>query len=227
MKWLLNFFTSSIGQKVIMSLTGLFLVLFLIVHLIGNLQLLYDDGGMAFNGYAYFMTHNPVIKLTSYGLYFFILLHAVQGILIWLKNKKSRAVGYKKNSTEGNSFASRNMAYLGLLILVFLGIHMGDFWFKMKRGQLEMITHPDFDFKIANLYGAVEASFAEWWIVLIYVISMIGLAYHLNHGFQSAFQSLGIRHPKYTPIIEFIGKVFSVLVPVLFAVIPIYYFFLK
>ena len=210
-----------------MSLTGLFLTLFLVVHLVGNLQLLANDDGLSFNGYAYFMTHNPVIKLTSYGLYFFILLHAIQGILIYLKNRSSRAVNYKKQSTAGNTFASRNMAQLGLLILVFLGIHMGDFWFKMKSGQLDMVTHPDFDFKIANLYTAVEASFAEWWIVLIYVISMIGLAFHLNHGFQSAFQTLGLSHQKYTPLINFVGRAFSVIVPALFALIPLYYYFLK
>lgn len=227
MKWLINFFTSSIGQKVVMSLTGLFLTLFLVVHLVGNLQLLYDDGGLAFNGYAYFMTNNPVILFTSLGLYFFILLHAIQGILIWLKNKSARKSSYAKTSTASNSFASRNMAFLGLLILVFLGIHMGDFWFKMKRGQLDMISHPDIDVKVADLYTAVEASFGEWWIVLIYVISMIGLAFHLNHGFQSAFQTLGLSHKKYTPAINFIGKAFSIIVPALFAWIPIYYFLFK
>ena len=227
MKWIINFLTSSIGQKVVMSLTGLFLTLFLVVHLAGNLQLLKDDNGLAFNGYAYFMTHNPFIKFTSFGLYFFILLHAIQGIVIWIKNRASRAVRYASSTTKSNSFASRNMAYLGLLILVFLGIHMGDFWFKMKSGQLRMVDHPDVDVKISDLYQAVEASFEQWWIVAIYVISMIGLAFHLNHGFQSAFQSLGVNHKKYTPFINFLGKAFSVLVPALFALIPLYYFFIK
>ena len=227
MKWIFKFFTSSIGQKVIMSLTGLFLILFLVVHLIGNLQLLLDDNGLAFNGYAYFMTNNPLILFTSIGLYFFIVLHAIQGILIWLKNRKARVADYNKTSSSSNSFASRNMASLGLLILVFLGIHMGDFWFKMKNGQLPMVDHPDVDVKVANLYAAVETSFAEWWIVLIYVISMIGLALHLNHGFQSAFQTLGLTHKKYTPAINFVGKAYSIVIPTLFAIIPIYYFFFK
>ena len=86
MSWITDFFTSSIGRKIIMSLTGIFLILFLLIHLIGNLQLLAGDGGEAFNVYAYFMTHNPLIKSISYGLYFFILLHSVVGILLWWKN---------------------------------------------------------------------------------------------------------------------------------------------
>lgn len=210
-----------------MSLTGLFLVLFLVVHLAGNLQLLKSDGGVAFNGYAYFMTQNPLIKTISYGLYFFIVLHAIQGIILFRKNRAARGVGYRKTSTASNTFASRNMAQLGLLILVFLGIHMGDFWFKMKFDQLTMVENPNVSVRVADLYEAVEVSFAEWWIVLIYVISMVGLAFHLNHGFQSAFQTLGIRHKKYTPVIEWIGKAFSIVVPAAFAWIPIYFFFFK
>jgi succinate dehydrogenase / fumarate reductase cytochrome b subunit len=210
-----------------MALTGIFLILFLIVHLSGNLQLLIDDEGKAFNTYAYFMTHNPLIKTISYGLYFFILLHAVQGILLAIKNRKSKSGGYKIKQTKSNSWASRNMAQLGILIFVFLCIHMGDFWFKMKFGDLPMVEYAGFNKPVKDLYIRVDAAFEQWWIVAIYVVSMIGLAYHLLHGFQSAFQSLGLDHKKYTPVIRFVGKAYSILIPLGFAIIPLYYYFLK
>ena len=122
MKWLTHYLTSSIGRKLTMSLTGLFLILFLIVHLVGNLQLLKGDEGEAFNKYSYFMTHNPLIKTISYGLYFFILLHSYQGLLLWWQNRNA-AGGMKRyavSSTKTSSFASRSMAWLGTLILIFL-----------------------------------------------------------------------------------------------------------
>ena len=225
MGWMVRFLSSSIGQKLVMSLTGLFLIVFLIIHLAGNLQLLYDDGGKKFNIYAYLMTHNPVIKTISYGLYFFILLHAVVGILVKRKNSLARGKTYLKNPTAGNSWASRNMAQLGILLFVFLCIHMGDFWYKMKVGALPVIEYEGYDHAISNLYIRVQAAYEIWWLVAIYVISMVVLAFHLQHGFQSAFQSLGLRHKKYTPIIAALGLLYSVLVPIGFALIPLYFYF--
>lgn len=229
MSWFSKFITSSLGQKLVMSLTGLFLILFLMVHLVGNLQLLKDDGGQAFNLYTYFMTHNPLIKSVSYGLYLFILLHAVQGISLWLQNRKARGTkGYAvkvTRTTNTSSFASRNMAYLGLLILVFLGIHMGDFWWKMKIGATPMVMIEGEEYK--DLYTLVDNSFRQAWIVIVYILSMVGLFFHLLHGFQSAFQTLGFNHKKYTPVIRLLGWVYSIMVPLGFAYIPFYYFFLK
>ncbi len=229
MSWFSRFLTSSIGQKLVMSLTGLFLISFLVVHLIGNLQLLLDDGGEAFNKYAYFMTHNKLIKTVSYLLYAGILLHAIQGILLYRKNRSARgSVGYAvkvTRATNTNSTVARQMAFLGLLILVFLGIHMGDFWWSMKTNQVPMVTYSGEEYQ--NLYFKVAASFEQGWIVAVYVVSMIGLAFHLLHGFQSAFQTLGLNHKKYTPFIEGFGKVFSWVIAVAFAVIPLYYYFVK
>jgi succinate dehydrogenase / fumarate reductase cytochrome b subunit len=227
MSWFTRFFTSSIGQKLIMSLTGLFLISFLLVHLVGNLQLLIDDNGEAFNKYAYFMTHNKLIKLVSYGLYFFIILHAIQGVILTRKNRGARGVQYavKKTQVIGtNRFAAKNMAALGILILVFLGIHMGDFWWAMKSHQLEVLTYGG-DTEIQNLYTKVYESFKQPWIVIVYLISMAGLAFHLLHGFQSAFQTLGINHKKYTPFIRAVGKIFSIIIPILYALIPVYFYF--
>ena len=224
MTWLTKFLTSSIGRKLIMSLTGLFLVLFLIVHLAGNLQLLVDDGGNAFNGYAYLMTHNPLIKVIAYGNYFFILVHAFQGILLALANRKAKGTKYAVNTNEAASWASKNMALLGILIFAFILIHMGDFWFKMKfTDQLAMVSVEGLDNQVKDLYTQVTTSFSIWWLVVIYLVGMAVLSFHLWHGFQSAFQTLGINHKKYTPLIESFGKFFALVVPIGFAIIPIVY----
>lgn len=223
--WLIQFLKSSIGKKLIMSLTGLFLILFLIIHLIGNLQLLYSDGGKAFNTYAHFMTTNPLIKFTSFGLYFFILLHAVQGIILWLSNKGAKGSKYSVSAKDNATWASKNMALLGMLVLAFLCIHMGDFWFRMKIGWTEVVTYEGYDYPVKDLYDRVVVSFSKLWIVLIYLIGMIALALHLHHGFSSAFQTLGINHKKYTPIIKAIGTGYAIIIPLLFAIIPVFIFF--
>lgn len=226
MKWLTNFLTSSIGQKFIMSLTGLFLISFLTVHLIGNLLLLTDDGGVSFNTYAYFMTHNPLIKTVSYGLYFFIIAHAVQGILIYFRNRGATGSRYAVASTKTTSLPSRHMALLGTLVLAFLFIHMGDFWFKMKfTDAMPVVNYDGYDEPVKDLYFRVAEAFKNPLLVAAYVIGQIALAMHLWHGFASAFQTLGLSHKKYTPMIEGLGKLYSIAVPLGFAIIPIYHFF--
>lgn len=224
MNWFSQFLTSSIGRKLIVSLTGLFLIVFLIVHLVGNLQLLRDDG-MAFNMYADMMAKNPFIQTVSWGLYVFILLHAIQGLIIAVKNKAARKSRYAVKASSDTTFASRNMALLGLLLLVFIGIHMGDFWYTFKFGSPGNI---EYDLLVVkNVYVKVAATFSNPIMVGFYVFSMLILAFHLWHGFESAFQTLGLRHRKYTPVIRTLGKVYSIIVPALFALIPLYFFFVK
>jgi succinate dehydrogenase / fumarate reductase, cytochrome b subunit len=227
MKWVTDFFNSSIGRKLIMSLTGLFMILFLIVHLIGNFQLLKTDNGQAFNEYTYFMTHNPLIKTISYGLYVFILLHTIQGLLIWWSNRKAKGITNSVSYKNPNvSWAGQNMALLGTLILAFLVIHMGDFWFKMKfTEELQMVSYPDSKEPMKDLYQAVATTYSSLGFVIAYVISMVVLYFHLNHGFSSAFQTIGWNHPKYTPIIKSIGKLYSILIPLGFAIIPILFYY--
>ncbi|WP_236974592.1 succinate dehydrogenase cytochrome b subunit [Membranihabitans maritimus] len=227
MSWFSRFFVSSIGRKLIMGLTGLFLILFLVIHLIGNLQLLNDDEGFSFNTYAYFMTHNGLIKTVSIGLYFFIILHAIQGIVITIANRKARRSRYAVANTQITSWAARNMAILGILILAFLFMHMGDFWLKMKLGHLDMVKYEGFDVPVNDLYSRVYTAFNVWWIVLVYIIGQIALYFHLKHGFASAFQTLGWNHPKYTPIIKGIGIIYSIIIPLGFALIPLYIYFVK
>lgn len=221
MSWLSDTLTSTIGRKLVMSLTGLFLIIFLVVHLIGNFQLLAGDNGLAFNAYAKFMTTNPLIKFTSYGLYAFILIHILMSIALSVKNKKARPVGYEKVKGSANSsFSSRNMGILGFIIFVFLVIHMRSFWYEMHWGSIQPDTAGNKD-----LYSVVNAAFSQWWYVALYVVCMVGLAFHLSHGFSSAFQTLGINHIKYTPFIKKLGIVYAILIPAAFAIIPLIMFF--
>jgi succinate dehydrogenase / fumarate reductase cytochrome b subunit len=226
MSWFTQFLTSSIGRKLLMSLTGLFLIVFLLVHLAGNIQLLTDSTGASFNEYAQFMTTNPVIKFTSYGLYFFILLHIVQGLIIWSKNRTARgSQGYAvkvTRATQTNGNIAKRMGALGSIIMVFLGLHLYQFWYKM-HWQLE----PDTANGVKDLYSLVNTTYQDPLYVAIYVISMIVIAFHLWHGFQSAFQTLGINHKKYTPFIQVVGKIYAILIPLGFAIIPILMYFNK
>ena len=219
--WLLKFFNSSIGSKLIMSLTGLFLCSFLLVHMAGNLQLFVSDQGASFNAYAKFMTSNPLIKTISYGLYAMILLHAVKGILIWLYNRNAKGqtyAGKEKSDTEFR-FASHNMATLGIIVFAFIGTHMYNFWAKMHFG-----TVPPDAAGNKNLYILVAEAFQNPILVAFYVVSMIALSLHLLHGFSSGFQTLGLNHKKYTPIIKSTGITFAILVPLGFAAMPLFFY---
>ena len=221
MSWLTSFLTSSAGRKVLMSLTGLFLCSFLLVHMAGNFSLLSSDGGQSFNEYAKFMTTFPLIKVLSIGTFIIIILHVVQGILLALKNRNSRPDKYvSKASGKGSTWASRNMALLGIIILVFVIVHLQSFWFKMKFGYIPTVNYGSGEVK--DLYTIVVTAFKNPLYVGFYLISLAALAFHLIHGFQSAFQSLGIRHTKYTPIIKTIGYAFAILVPLGFASQPLF-----
>ena len=157
-------FSSSLGKKLIMSLTGLFLCTFLIVHLVGNFQLFKDDGGQAFNAYSYFMTHFPPIKIISYLLYASIIIHAVYALILSISNRKARPVGYSSYKGGSNSpWTSRNMGILGTILLVFLVVHMGNFWFEYHWGDLPYakyevsLTNPQ-DVKVTSIPFNADAA---------------------------------------------------------------------
>lgn len=223
MKWFLDLFSSSLGRKLMMALTGLFLIAFLTVHLIGNLQLLKDDGGKAFNIYAEFMSTNPVIQTISKGNFAFILIHIVWAIILSRKNKIARPQGYAVTSSKSSIWSSRNMGILGTIILVFLVVHLKHFWAEMHYGGIPTVNYEGKD--VRDIYTIVAYWFTVDWYVALYVFCMVGVAFHLWHGFTSAFQTLGINHMKYNPVINFVGKAFAVVVPALFAWIPISMFF--
>lgn len=218
--WFVAMMSSSLGRKLIMALTGLFLILFLVVHLIGNLQLLKNDNGEAFNKYAEFMGHNPLIQTVSIGNFFFIFLHIVYALMLTLQNAKARPQAYAYSRPEkGSAWSSRNMGILGTIILIFLVVHLQNFWFQAKFGFTPEATYGTQ--KVKDLYQITATAFSQLWLVALYLISMVGLAFHLSHGFQSAFQTLGLNHIKYNGLIKTLGLLFSILVPAAYAAIPL------
>jgi succinate dehydrogenase / fumarate reductase cytochrome b subunit len=209
-----GFLSSSIGKKFIMGITGLFLISFLIVHVSLNSAIFLNDGGVTFNAGANFMAHNPVIRIVEIGLFAGLILHIVQALVLTLENKKARPVAYQVvNGSANSSWSSRSMGLLGSLLLLFLVVHLANFWLPTKVAVFSHTEH--------NTFNNMKEVFAEWYIVVIYLVGVIGLLYHLLHGFQSAFQSLGINHKKYTPIIKKAGIWFSIIVCALFAAMPI------
>ena len=224
MKWFLEMFSSTLGRKLVMALTGLFLISFLLIHLIGNLQLLKHDGGHAFNVYAEFMSTNPLIQTISKLNFSFILIHILWSVMLTVRNRKARgSEGYAVSSSKSSIWSSRNMGILGTIILVFLVIHLKDFWAQMHYGGIPTLNYDGKE--VRDIYTIVAYWFAVDWYVGLYVFCMAGVAFHLWHGFVSAFQTLGLNHMKYNPVINFVGKAFAIIVPALFAWIPIAMFF--
>lgn len=206
----------SIAKKWIMSLSGLFLCVFLLGHLVGNLQLLKCGTGaeQGFNDYAEFMTTNPAVQALRLLTFGSILLHVIMSLALTLKNKAARSEKYAYTAGNTNSaWNSRYMAILGILTLFFIVLHLKAFMIKNTFGH------------IPNLYQEVMEAFTCPLTVVFYVLCMGALAFHLGHGFSSAFQSLGLRHKKYTPFIEKIGVAFAILVPLGFAAIPVFVYF--
>ena len=222
MNWFTRLLSSTLGRKLFMALTGLFLILFLIVHLIGNLQLLKTDEGRAFNVYAEFMTSNPVIVTISYVNYSCILIHVIWAILLTKRNREARGVESYAIVKNSSPWTSRNMGILGTFILIFLVIHLKGFWYEMHWGGIAKANYDGREVK--DLFAVVDMAYSNFWYVSVYVVSMAILAFHLWHGFSSAFQTLGLNHIKYNPLIKFVGQTFAILVPALFALIPIWMF---
>lgn len=221
MKWFVDLFTSTIGRKVLMALTGIFLILFLAVHLAGNLQLLKNDNGASFNHYAAFMSTNPLIQVVSKVNFALILTHILVAVILTLRNRSARGpVGYAEHSGKSSAWSSRNMGILGTIVLVFIVIHLKDFWAVMHFDE-GMPTQTIEGVVYRDIYKVVDIWFHVGWYVALYVFCMAAVGFHLWHGFASAFQSLGLNHLKYNGLINFVGKAFAVIVPLLFAVIPV------
>ena len=156
------------------------------------------------------------------------MVHSVQGLMLWWANRAAKGSTYAVKPNQPKvTWASQNMALLGTFILAFLFIHMGDFWAKMHLDKLTMRTYENFNegVPIADLYERCAAAFSVWYITVFYIIGQCVLAFHLWHGFQSAFQTMGVNHPKYTAFIQFLGKTYAIVVPALFALIPIWMYF--
>lgn len=206
-----------------MALSGLFLVLFVIEHMIGNLLSILPDGGVTYNQYSHFMVTFMPLRIVEVVLFAAIIFHIAYALVITIRNKRSRAVGYKvSHANENSSWISRNMGFLGVLLVIFLVIHLSEFFASAR------ITH-NVESVVINgtemhdMYGLLKAKFEVWWFSVIYLVAFGVLAAHLWHGFQSGMRTLGLRHPKYVPLFKAIGYFIAIVVPLGFAVVPLYF----
>ena len=205
---------SSIGKKIIMGLTGLFLIVFLVVPCGVNALIFMNDGGVLFNEAAEFMATNILIRTMEIVLFLGILVHIFQGLYLVFENKKARPVQYSMTNGKANSkWYSRSMGLLGTLLLIFLIIHLRHFWFVSRLTDELNINE--------TLFDEMKEVFTIPWVIAVYLLGMISLSYHLMHGFQSAFQTMGWNHKKYTPIIKAIGFWYSIIIPLIFSLMPI------
>jgi len=215
-------FYSSITKKVVMALAGLFLISFLVVHLGINLLLLSNDDGAAFIVAVEFMTTNPLVKIMEIFLMGGFAIHIIIGVFIQIQNWLARPVRYKVAGYSHLSFFSKYMIHTGAIIFIFLSIHFTNFYF-VKLGWVNApvgVEEEDF-------YQMATLLFADKFYAILYVVLMIFLGFHLHHAFQSAFQTLGLNHTKYTPFIKAVGTIYSIVVPLGFASIPLFYIFIK
>lgn len=205
-----------------MCLTGLFLSFFLLIHFLGNLQLFLpqEQAHLQFNTYSHFLSGNIIIKIVSYVLYASIILHAVDGLIITIKNRKTQGNYQNDRRARASKWYSRNMGILGTILLIFLVIHFQNFWYVYKCGRLPIDSNGNKD-----LYILVVTVFKEWWYVVIYVLSMIALCYHLIHGIYSATRTLGLFHPKYVRWFQKAAVAYAVIISLGFAIMPVYVFF--
>lgn len=207
-------FTTSIGKKLVMAISGISLILFLVVHCYINALIFMDDAGETFTNAASFMSHNPIIRIMEVGLLLGFVVHIIEGISLWISNAGKRPVKYKiKAGNKTSKWTSRYMGILGSLLLIFLVIHLGQFWWPNRSGQFA---------EEAEMFEKMKAVFANPAAVAVYVAGCLSLCFHLVHGFQSAFQTMGWMSPKYSGIVKGVGLGFSIFVPAVFAAMPIW-----
>ncbi|NCI46159.1 succinate dehydrogenase cytochrome b subunit [Sediminibacterium soli] len=213
-------FTSSIGKKLVMGFTGLFLILFLIIHAGLNACIWANDNGKMFLEGAHFMGGNWVPRILEIGLFAGLILHIVQGYLLTVQNKSKRSVGYAVDyGNQGSKWYSRSMGLLGTLVLLFLILHLANFWVPNRSNQGWLLGEE------INLYEKMKTEFSVLWVVIAYVLGCIALGYHLAHGFKSAFRTYGVHNKRYFSMIKGIGYSFAVIVPLIFALMPLSFYF--
>jgi len=214
---------ASITKKIVMSLVGLFLTSFLVVHMSINLLILFDDTRQLFNEAAHFMATNPFIQTFQWILFIGFVLHIILGLVLQIQNWMARPIGYDRKGSSEMSFFSKYMIHTGAIVFIFLLLHFANFFVKAKFGHLEEITYESGTFE--DLGILVVQLFQDGGYVAFYVIAILLLGFHLEHGFQSAFQSLGLNHSKYTPVIKVVGTLFSIAITLGYIAIPLVIYF--
>jgi len=212
---------SSIAKKIWMALLGLFLMVFLVIHLGINLCLLRDDGGVWFRASAHFMGTNYIVKILEVFLFGGFILHIFIGIVLQIRNWFSRPVRYNVTNKTTTPFLSKYMIYTGAVVFTFLVIHLFNFFF-IKFGWVNSPVsnleggEPDF-------IGVAKFLFSQPAYSIIYILLIIGLGFHLYHAFQAAFQTLGLDHKTYTPFITGFGIFYAIIIPLGYIIIPLYF----
>ncbi len=219
-----NFLSSSIGKKFFMSITGFFLMTFLMVHLTVNMLLVFDDTGALFNEGAHFMATNPIIKIVEPILALGFILHILYASLLTLSNMAARPVKYQRvNQKDASAWASRNMYILGTLIFIFLVLHIMNFYWKLK------VSHTVAPVMVSGVemhdaYTLVSGLFKTSLVYdLLYITGAVFLGLHLTHGFWSAFQTIGWSGNIWRKRLEVVGKIFAFLIALGFSIIPLYF----
>ena len=211
----LRMFYSSVGRKLVMAMTGLFLCFFLLEHLYGNLLLYKMDGGKSFNEYGEFLVGNILIRTVEFALFGGIILHIIDGLYLTYANKKARPVRYAVNQQSKNStWFSRNMGLTGSVIFIFLVVHLRTFFVPHRLLGAE-----------SSMAHDVATAFQSGIYASLYVAAMLLLGAHLNHGFQSAFQTMGWNNHKYANVIKTAGTVYALLIAIGFSSFPIFFHF--
>ncbi len=221
-------FTSSIGKKIVMGVTGLFLISFLIVHMGVNACIFKDvfdttDDGDMFNRAADFMGKTVVIRIMEIVLFLGFFVHIIQGFALEFQNRSKRKTDYEVQlGNRGSKWYSRSMGLLGTILLLFLLLHWWHFWIpsRFTSTGLEEIYMSNARMS-HNMFKLMKVTFSEWWVVIVYVLACFSLAWHLLHGFQSAFRTFGVHNSRYMKLINASGVAFSIIVPLIFALMPL------
>lgn len=209
---------STIGRKFLMALSAMFLLIFLVTHLSLNLISVFSEEG--FNKASEFMGSNPLIQFVMQPVLFVgVIFHFVMGFFLEFKNRAARPVKYAvTNNSQNSTWMSRNMIISGALILIYLVIHLADFWVPTVSKNYFGVVHEESDFE------HLQEKFQPLWRVILYIVSFVLLGLHLAHGFQSSFQSIGARHPKYLKCVQSLGTWYSILIPLGFIIVAVYHF---
>jgi succinate dehydrogenase / fumarate reductase, cytochrome b subunit len=222
-------FTSSIGQKFVMALTGIFLISFLVVHVGLNACIWANDNGEMFNAGANFMGSMLVIRIMEIGLFAGIIIHVIQGLVLAYGNSTKRKDKYAISyGNAGSKWYSRSMGLLGTLLLLFLIMHIAHFWVPSRFGGMlgveplqEIHYEKALGAEYHNLYAKMLDVFQNPVVVILYVLGCISLAYHLMHGFESAFRTIGVHNNRYLTLLRNVGRGFSIIVSLAFAMMPV------
>lgn len=204
-----------------MGLTGIFLILFLIVHAGVNACIWAMDGGEMFNEAAHFMGSIVLIRILEIGLFLGFFVHIIQGLTLEFQNRSRRQKGYQvAMGNTGSTWYSRSMGLLGTLILIFLIIHWWHFWIPSRITGVAPVTLSS-GIETHNMFALMQSTFSELWVVVLYVAACFSLCWHLIHGFQSAFRTIGVFNQKYLGLLHVIGVTYSLVISLAFAMMPL------